>query len=187
MNKQALLSSVTYPTPIQFSDTDTRVLHFKTIQYRNFLSLRGMAGRIVNALVDFRDKSDALRSEKVDTQFDSMSGIRTRHTVERGSVPETALANTSKRKQSAMEALIDVFMSDDSSRVVCNLIADSLRDEGYTLEDVQKADLAIFLQLLTGFLDANVGVLIPLISRLGALTGEVQAPTTDEDEVPPEA
>lgn len=97
-----------------------------------------------------------------------------------------------KQKQKALEELVDTVLSEDSSFLLVDMIADSMRDAGFpkNMSTSQKAEwvgncsATALVEMIIGVIEANKSLFSPLgkwgETAVSALKNKISGQTTDE-------
>ncbi len=182
MTKSSLVSTHKHYHEIALSETEKLNLAFKSVSLAKFLTMRSLASKLVDSFTDLFAKATEIPATETEVNKDPITDREVRRVTKTDGISQEVLISATDRRKKAMNTLLEIFMDQKHNDVVCDLIANSLRDEEYTKDEIAKTDIDVFAQLVVGFLQANMGVLAPLMGQLGSLTG---APS--ENEVPASA
>ena len=148
-----------------------------TVRVSKLLALRGMAKGLATAVLDLMSGNPMdMAGETVERDVDQ-EGNLTSHKQIINPVGLHILDRISKRKQEAVEQVTHLLLDPANYESVCDLLADSCRDnEEITTDAVKEASADNFALLVTAMVKVNKAVFDPLLNLLS------RTPQPDQEE-----
>lgn len=155
--------------------------NFYPISVKTVTKLRGIARPVGQALATLFAGNEDLVTRKVDDQQGADKSLR--RVTEIGAVNAEVVKERNRARQDAVSTLIDTLLSDPASRILAEIIVDSMRDT-FEKRPTMPSELDAIMEqipadalpdIFKGIMEANKKLFAPLKERAADVSAALQS------------